>query len=191
MCSQTFLYEIQLQTTCIWIFSWYDAYFWQRWALKWIYFSVFLHYNISKMRIFRTLLLHSGGRYTYALPNFFVWNSITNNIYLNLFLMRCLFLAASSPKVNLLFCFSTLQYSKNGYLSRSLAPLCGEIDLCAARLFFMKLNYKQRIFESFLDAMLIFDSVDPWSESTFPFFYIIIFQKCVIFRTLLLHSGGR
>ncbi len=35
----------------------------------------------------------------------FVRNSISNNFYLKLFLMRCVFLAALSPKQNLLFHF--------------------------------------------------------------------------------------
>ncbi len=40
MCSRTFLYEIQFRTTFIWNFFSYDAYFWQRWALNWMYFAV-------------------------------------------------------------------------------------------------------------------------------------------------------
>ncbi len=36
-------------------------------------------------------------------------------------------------------------------------------------------------FEAFLDVMHIFGSVQPQSESTFPFLNIIIFQKMAIF----------
>ncbi len=43
MCSRTFLYEILFRTTFIWSFSWCDAYFWQRQALKWINFPIFVH----------------------------------------------------------------------------------------------------------------------------------------------------
>ncbi len=38
MCLQTFLYKIQFRTTFIWTFFRCDAYFWQRSALKWMYF---------------------------------------------------------------------------------------------------------------------------------------------------------
>ncbi len=58
----TFLDGIQCSTTFIWSVFTYNAYFWQRRALKWIYFAIFIHYNISKMAIFGTLLLHSWGR---------------------------------------------------------------------------------------------------------------------------------
>ncbi len=42
MPSRTFLYEIQWQTTFIWMFFWCDAYFWQRWTSNWIYFPIFM-----------------------------------------------------------------------------------------------------------------------------------------------------
>ncbi len=37
-------YRIQCWTTFILNFLWYDAYFWQRRTLNWIYFQVFVHY---------------------------------------------------------------------------------------------------------------------------------------------------
>ncbi len=43
----TFFYGIPAQQL---LFD--NAYFWQRWALKWFYFPVFVHYNISVMIIF-------------------------------------------------------------------------------------------------------------------------------------------
>ncbi len=48
----TFLYEIESWTTFIWSFFSYNAYLWQRWALKWICFPISIHYNISKMAVF-------------------------------------------------------------------------------------------------------------------------------------------
>ncbi len=41
MRSRTFLYEIQFRITFFWTFFWYDGYFWQHRAPKWIYFSFF------------------------------------------------------------------------------------------------------------------------------------------------------
>ncbi len=43
--SLTFLYRIQWSTTFIGTIFAYNAYFWQRWVPKWIYFPIFLHYN--------------------------------------------------------------------------------------------------------------------------------------------------
>ncbi len=71
---------------------------------------------------------------------FFVWNLISNNFYLKLFLMWCVFLAASSPKLNLLPRFCILLFFKNGNLSSPLAPLWGKIDICVRELFCTKLN---------------------------------------------------
>ncbi len=44
---------------------------------------------------------------TYALVDFFAQNSMPNNVYFKLFPMRCVFLAASSLKLNLLSRFCT------------------------------------------------------------------------------------
>ncbi len=49
----TFLYRIQCSTTFIWTIFGYGAYFWQHRAPKWIYFPIFLHYNISNTSVFR------------------------------------------------------------------------------------------------------------------------------------------
>ncbi len=43
-----------------------------------------------------------------CVADFFVQNSIPNNFYLKLFFMQCVFLAALSPKVNLISHFCTL-----------------------------------------------------------------------------------
>ncbi len=48
--------------------------------------------------------------------------------------------------------------------------------MCAHCLFCMEFNAQQLLFEPFLDIMRIFGSVEPSSESTFPLFFIIIFQ---------------
>ncbi len=70
------------------------------------------------------------------------------------------FLAASSPKVNLLTCFSIL-YFKDGYLSSPLASFWGRglVDICARGLFCTKFNYKQPLLEAFFYAMCIFGSI--------------------------------
>ncbi len=43
--------------------------------------------------------------------------------------------------------------------------------------FFRKFKAKQLLFQTFFDVMRIFGSVEAQNESTFPFLYIIIFQK--------------
>ncbi len=41
-----------IKTTFIWSFFWFDAYFWQRWAVNWVYFSVSVQNNISTISMF-------------------------------------------------------------------------------------------------------------------------------------------
>ncbi len=91
----------------------------------------------------------------------------------------------SSPEVNLLSRFCTLLFFKNGNLSRSLALLQGEIDICADGLFRMKFNFEQLLFKAFFDATRIFGSVEPQTEFTSPFLHMIIFQKWEYFDTLV------
>ncbi len=43
----TFLYKIQFRITFIWSFFGFDAYFWQRSELKWIWIPISVHYKIS------------------------------------------------------------------------------------------------------------------------------------------------
>ncbi len=45
---RTFLYKIWFRTTFMWTFFWCDVYFWQCWALNWMYFVVSggLPYNV-------------------------------------------------------------------------------------------------------------------------------------------------
>ncbi len=71
----------------------------------------------------------------------------------------------------------TLQYFKEGSLWSPLALLLGEIYICAHRLFYTAFNAQQLLFEAFSHITCVFGSVEPWSESTFPFLYIIIFQR--------------
>ncbi len=49
---RTFWYKIERSTTLILKKFRNKTYFWQRSALKWVYFAVFVHRNISKMPIF-------------------------------------------------------------------------------------------------------------------------------------------
>ncbi len=60
MCPLTFLYGIQCSTTLIWSLFEYNAYFWQHWALKPIYFPIFVPY-MSMMAIFGTPSSTPGG----------------------------------------------------------------------------------------------------------------------------------
>ncbi len=54
-------------------------------------------------------------------------------------------------------------YNKQKWQSRQspIAPLWGEIEVCAHWLFCMEFNAQQLLFEAFLDIMHIFDSVEP------------------------------
>ncbi len=54
--------------------------------------------------------LAGGGRYTHALTDFFVSNSMPKNFYFKLFLRQCVFSVAFSPKVNVFFRFCTISY---------------------------------------------------------------------------------
>ncbi len=51
----------------------------------------------------------------------------------------------------------------------------GEIDIWARELFCTKFNFEQLLFKAFFDAMRIFGGVEPQTEFTSPFLYIIIF----------------
>ncbi len=72
----------------------------------------------------------------------------------------------------------------------AVAPLFWEINICAGWLFCSKFNMEKHLFEPFFDAMRIFGSVEPQSESTFPFFYITIFQRWVYFEPPSSTLGG-
>ncbi len=93
--------------------------------------------------------------------------------------MRLVFLAALNLKLNLFSRFCILFIFKDGKFLSLLAPLRKgggwEIDIRAPGLFCTKFNFEQLIFKVFFDPMRIFGSVEPQTESTFPFLYIIIF----------------
>ncbi len=61
-------------------------------------------------------------------------------------------------------------------LSRPVAPLSGEIDICLRGLFCPKFNAKKVLFEAFIEILRIFGSIQPESECIFPFLYNLIFQ---------------
>ncbi len=77
------------------------------------------------------------------------------------FLLRCVFLAALSPKFKVIFSFSIILYFDNINLSRPLSPLWEVIDICACGLFWAKFNSEKLLFEAFFAAMRIFGSVEP------------------------------
>ncbi len=90
VCPMTFLYEIQCSTSFIWSIFGYNAYFWQRCALRWIYFLIFVHYNISKMAIFGAPSSTSGGdrhmrplTFSYGIQcsTTFIWSVFSYNAY--------------------------------------------------------------------------------------------------------------
>ncbi len=56
-----------------------------------------------------------------------------------------------------------------------LAPRVGQVDICARGHFCTKFTSKQLLFEAFFDVMRTFGSIEPHSESNFPFLYVIRF----------------
>ncbi len=107
---------------------------------------------------------------------FFVWNSIPNNFYFKLFLMRGIFLAVSSPKLNLHSCFCTLLFFKDGKLSSHLAPLRGKINICARRFFGTKFNFEQLLFKAFLRQCIYLAASSP-KLNLLPRFCTLLFFK--------------
>ncbi len=51
--------------------------------------------------------------------------------------------------MNVICSLSTIQYNNHINLSRALAPLRGEIDICARALLCTKFNFEQLLFEAF------------------------------------------
>ncbi len=79
-------------------------------------------------------------------------------------------------------------WGKNIYLNfpHPIAPLLGETDVCDQWLFCTKFNAQQLLFETFIDIMRIFGSVETLIKSTFfPQNNIIS-----IYRGTKLHSRG-
>ncbi len=66
---------------------WYNCYFLQNSVLKWIYFPIPIHYNISKVVIFGALSSTLGGGRDMRSMIFFVGNLIPKNFYLKHYLM--------------------------------------------------------------------------------------------------------
>ncbi len=81
----------------------------------------------------------------------------------------CIFSTSLSPKLNLVSHFCTLKDFKHTDLWSPLAPLMGEIDLCAQELFCMKFNSEQILFEPFFNVLRIFGITELQSESNRPF----------------------
>ncbi len=90
-------------------------------------------------------------------------------------------------KLYLLSRFCILFFKEENLLI-PLAPLRGEIDICAPGLFCTKFNFEQLLFKPFFEATCIFGSVEPQTRSTFPFLHIIIFLR---WESSELHSSTR
>ncbi len=72
------MYQVESLTTFIWRIFWYNASFWQHWALKGIYFSIFVHFGILKMVILGAPWLLSMRPliflYQFESLTTFIWN---------------------------------------------------------------------------------------------------------------------
>ncbi len=114
-----------------------------------------------------------------------MWNLVFLNqseVHVKLFLMQCVFLAVSSPKLNPLphFC-KHYNFLWESFTSLSSTP--GEIDICTRKLFCTKFNFEQ--LKAFFDAMRIFGCVKPQTESTFPFWILVITRTSAHLRERL------
>ncbi len=65
---------------------------------------------------------------------------------------------------------------KHGKLWSPQAPLVGEIDICAPRLFCMKFNSEQFLFEASFDVMGIFGSMRPKGNLISHFYTLYDFK---------------
>ncbi len=83
-----------------------------------------------------------------------------------------------------------LKCNANGKSLKALAPLLGEIDIWARGLFCTKFDSKQLLFEAFFHKMRIFGSIEPQSESNFPFLKIIRFQTYWSLEPSISPCGG-
>ncbi len=154
-----------------WVFcrNWILNHFYLNLFLKSVFKSAFnpklnvicLSINISTVSIFWAPKLHYVETYTYVLGDFFVQNSIPNNFCLKLLWMRCVFLAAFSSTVNVLFLLSTILYFNHINLSSPLASLYRDIDIHARGLICTKFNSEQLLFEAFVDVTHIFGNIEP------------------------------
>ncbi len=72
-----------------------------------------------------------------------------------------IFRAASSPKLIYFPIFEYYNTSKDDNLWRPLAPLLGEMDVCAHWLVCTEFNAQQLLFEAYLDLTYVFSSMEP------------------------------
>ncbi len=54
--------------------------------------------------------------------------------------------------------------------------------MCVHYLFFMKFNIQELLFEAFSDIINNFGNIEPKTESTFPFQYILLLQRWQSFK---------
>ncbi len=88
--------------------------------------------------------------------------------------------------------WNIMHWNGNGEFSEPLVPLLGETKTWVHQVFCRKFNFIQFLFEAFSNTIGNCCSIQPWSEATFPFQYIIIFQKWQsLWASLYLHSWGR
>ncbi len=95
--------------------------------------------------------------------DFFVRNSISNNFYLKLFLMRCVFLAVSSPKLNLFPRFCTLLFFHRWESFEPLSSTLGEDRHMRLRTFLYEIQFRTTFIWTFFDKMRTFGGIEPFS----------------------------
>ncbi len=137
-------------------------------AWKWMYFPIPVRYKFWTWRSLEPPSSTLGGD-KHVRPQSFLWKielwrTFTRNfLWFNLyFLQRSVLKWIYFPNRYIVI-FRTSQHLE------LLAPLLGDIDICAHRVFHRKFNTQQLLFEAFLGIKRIFCNVQPLSESIFLF----------------------
>ncbi len=143
----------------------------------------FLYYYFSKMGIFRVPSFNPGARVQrYALVDFFVRNSISNNFqnnfYLKLFFFYVMCMVGRvEPWTEFTFPFLYIIIFQRLEFFEPPSSTPTRDRHMSSETFCTKFNFKQLLFKAFFDANRIFGSIEPQNESTFPFLHGIVVEE--------------
>ncbi len=130
----------------------FDAFFLIKCNFSLQYNIIFNHINLSSP------LATPWGDINICARGLFCTKFNSELLLIEAFFVWCVFLAALSPKLNVIWHFSTISYFN---LLIPLVPLREEIDICSHGLFCTKFNSEQLLFEAFLNVLRIFGSTEP------------------------------
>ncbi len=144
-----------------------------------LFFQMFARKKWNWLAYRRTSIFFSTKKHTVApfwlLARLVEMHLMLNNFYLKHFWIQCKFLAAVSPKVNLLSHFSSLWCFKDANLWSPLATPVGGRHMRPLK-FLYKIDFRTTFIWSIFwyNAYFCFGIVEPLSKYTFPFQYIKI-----------------